>query len=80
MGVVGYADKRPVASNSTESGKQLNRRVEVLILPTTLRSSGPGLAAAEPTHSRRAHKEPAAVPAAAALNKDAPAPAVTFTK
>jgi chemotaxis protein MotB len=80
MGVVGYADKRPIASNSTESGKQQNRRVEVLILPTTVQISSPGLAAAQPTHSHRAHKEPAAVPAAATLNKDAPAPAVTFTK
>jgi chemotaxis protein MotB len=40
LGVVGYADQRPVASNASESGKAQNRRVEVLILPTTVRSSG----------------------------------------
>ena len=32
----GYADQRPVASNSTEAGKAQNRRVEVMILPTTV--------------------------------------------
>ena len=37
MGWVGYADMRPVASNSTSQGKQQNRRVEVLILPNTIR-------------------------------------------
>jgi chemotaxis protein MotB len=77
MGVVGYADKRPVASNATEAGKQQNRRVEVLILPASSHSIAPGVAAAEPVHHAR-HKEAAAVPAAAALNKDQPA--VTFTK
>jgi chemotaxis protein MotB len=40
LGVVGYADQRPIASNASESGKAQNRRVEVLILPTTVRSSG----------------------------------------
>ena len=39
VGVVGYADQRPIASNASENGKQQNRRVEVLILPTTVRSS-----------------------------------------
>jgi chemotaxis protein MotB len=33
MGVVGYADERPVASNQSAEGKQQNRRVEVVILP-----------------------------------------------
>jgi chemotaxis protein MotB len=77
MGVVGYADKRPVASNASESGKQQNRRVEVLILPASSHTA-PGVAAAEPVHHSKSHKEPAAVPAAATLNKDQPA--VTFTK
>jgi chemotaxis protein MotB len=40
LGVIGYADQRPVAANSSESGRAQNRRVEVLILPTTVRSSG----------------------------------------
>jgi len=39
IGVVGYADQRPVASNNSETGKAQNRRVEVLILPTTVRSA-----------------------------------------
>jgi len=37
--VAGFADQRPIASNATPSGKQQNRRVEVLILPTTVRNS-----------------------------------------
>jgi chemotaxis protein MotB len=41
LAVTGYADQRPVASNASESGKQQNRRVEVLILPTTVRGGGP---------------------------------------
>jgi chemotaxis protein MotB len=43
LGVVGYADQRPVASNTTSSGQAQNRRVEVLILPTTIRG-GAGVA------------------------------------
>jgi chemotaxis protein MotB len=38
LGVVGYADQRPAASNATSQGKQQNRRVEVLILPNTVRT------------------------------------------
>jgi chemotaxis protein MotB len=40
MAVTGYADQRPIAANTSESGKAQNRRVEVLILPTTVRSNG----------------------------------------
>jgi chemotaxis protein MotB len=36
---VGYADQRPIASNTTTDGKAQNRRVEVLILPSTIRST-----------------------------------------
>lgn len=39
LGVVGYADQRPAASNTTSTGQAQNRRVEVLILPTTVRST-----------------------------------------
>jgi len=39
MGVVGYAEQRPVASNTTSAGQAQNRRVEVLILPTTVKST-----------------------------------------
>ena len=66
MGWVGYADMRPVSSNSTSQGKQQNRRVEVLILPNTIRggvarTSTPAPAAQAPV--RRSQP---------ALNKDTP--------
>jgi flagellar motor protein MotB len=87
LGVVGYADERPVASNATEAGKAQNRRVEVLILPTSARSSG-SLAVISTSRSHRSHvaAAAAAVPAAATLNKDsgtaapAPAPMSTMNK
>ena len=76
MGVVGYADKRPVASNSSESGKAQNRRVEVLILPTTIHS--PAVATTSEPRAHRTHGTSAAAqPAAAQLNKDA---SMTLTK
>jgi len=36
IGAVGYGEQRPVASNDTREGKSANRRVEVIILPTTI--------------------------------------------
>jgi hypothetical protein len=42
--VAGFADQRPIASNATAAGKQQNRRVEVLILPTTVHNSVPSMA------------------------------------
>lgn len=64
MGAVGYADQRPIASNATEKGREANRRVEVLILPTQIRSSAAPAAAETPKPS----------PQAPANNKDAGAP------
>lgn len=61
LAVTGYADQRPVASNTSESGRAQNRRVEVLILPNTVRT-----ASVSPSHSApRASKS--------APNKDASA-------
>lgn len=37
IGAVGYAEQRPVASNNNAAGQAQNRRVEVLILPTTVK-------------------------------------------
>lgn len=82
IGVLGYADQRPIASNDTAAGKAQNRRVEVLILPHTVEkavtASGEAAPVAAPTHSRHSAK---ASHAAAELNKDSaatvsPAPAL----
>jgi len=35
LAVAGYADERPIASNASEQGKAMNRRVEIMLLPTT---------------------------------------------
>lgn len=39
LGVGGYADQRPIASNSSAAGQAQNRRVEILILPTQVRGT-----------------------------------------
>lgn len=71
IGVLGYADQRPIASNDTAAGKAQNRRVEVLILPHTV--GGSKAVTAEATSSKKvAHTD---------LNKDStatvsPAPAL----
>jgi len=35
LGVAGYADQRPISSNTSDAGRAQNRRVEIIILPTT---------------------------------------------
>ena len=57
LAVTGYADQRPIAANGSESGKSKNRRVEVLILPNTVRSTTPvATAAPAPTAEPRQAK------------------------
>src|SRR5437762_3930509 len=51
VAVVGYADQRPIASNSSPSGQQQNRRVEVLILPTTVHAGSAPVASGSPRNS-----------------------------
>jgi chemotaxis protein MotB len=67
IAVTGYADQRPIASNASEGGKAQNRRVEVLILPTTVRGGAVSPAIAGPTRSAPAPK----------MNKDGPIGAQT---
>jgi chemotaxis protein MotB len=62
LAVTGYADQRPIASNSSEADKARNRRVEVLILPNVVRSN----AVVGETASHRT----APTKAKPALNKD----------
>ncbi len=70
--VAGCADERPIASNSTDGGRSQNRRVEVLILPTTVHA--PTVAATDvvaPRHVSQAklNKDSAEVDVRPHLNK-----------
>jgi len=64
IGYIGFGDQRPIASNTTTDGQSRNRRVEIMISPTTIKSS-PGIAEnAAPAPATTAKK------ATPALNKD----------
>ena len=63
IGYIGFGDQRPIASNATTEGQSRNRRVEIMISPTTVKSS-PGVAenqAAAPVQAKKTSP---------ALNKD----------
>jgi len=68
--VAGYADQRPIASNSSAAGQAQNRRVEVLILPTQVRGSAVVAADTIPARPNRRIPKPPMM-----MNKDSAAPA-----
>ena len=71
LGVVGYADQRPVASNGTPSGQARNRRVEVAILPSTVKDGAlAGDVPAVPAVTRTTPAVNAAKRPAVDMNKD----------
>jgi chemotaxis protein MotB len=64
LGVVGYADQRPATANSSAAGQAQNRRVEVLILPSSFRPANNAITAARKEGKNTAR-----------LNKDGSVPA-----
>ena len=41
ISAIGYGDSRPIANNNTEEGRAKNRRIDLLITPVKLNTSGP---------------------------------------
>ena len=73
IAVVGYADQHPAASNATDAGRAQNRRVEVLILPSTSKGA-PQTASADAAPAQpKAAAAPAKKAAKQELNKDSAA-------
>jgi len=69
VGVVGYADQRPTSSNGTDTGRAANRRVEVLILPSQVRSTA-AASSTPPAPKKAPGNKDSAAPSA----PEAPAP------
>jgi chemotaxis protein MotB len=65
LSAVGYADRQPVASNSTEEGRKKNRRIEIKLFPKTVPIL-PVAPEAEPVATLPPLQEP--VPSAAAAS------------
>ena len=75
LAMVGYADQRPVAANTSAAGQAQNRRVEILILPTQVH--GAAVAASDTIAPRGTRRAIAARPV---LNKDSEAAAPVLNK
>jgi len=55
--VQGYGESRPIATNSTEAGRLLNRRVEISLVPQADACRLPGVPSAPPRNGGVSHNE-----------------------